>query len=152
MEVDLTLPVPPDFTVLVVRTDFSDDAAFDATCDLISAGDCEGYVPDLMTFEDRRLEGAEPDEVYQRAVDTEIEYLFIADARTITDPAHPLLVLNLLSDEDDEDEDEEQSPSRMFWTVPVEVCGIDANLGISNMDFVEFADNVDPDGVFRGFR
>ena len=149
----MTLPVPPDFTVLVVRTDFSDDAAFDATCDLISAGDCEGYIPDLMSFEDRRLEGSSPDEVYGLAVDTEIEYLFIANARTMTDPEHPLLVLNLLSDDDDEDDEEEaRPPSRMFWTVPAEVCGIDANLGISNMDFCEFADNVDADGVFRGFE
>ena len=157
MDADLTLPVPPEYHVLVVRTDFSDDAAFDAACDLISTGDCEGYMPDVMTFEDRRLEGSSPDEVYQLAVDTEIEYLFIADARTITDPEHPLLVLNLISDdddEDDEDDDEEEArpPSRMFWTVPAEVCAIDANLGISNMDFFEFAESVDPDGVFRGFE
>ena len=144
MDVDLTLPEPPEYTVLVVRTDFSDDAAFDAACDLISTGECEGYLPDVMTFEDRRLEGSSADEVYQLAVDTEIEYLFIADERTMADPEHPLLVLDVDCDE--------ERPGRTFRTLPAQVCGIDANLGISNMDYCEFADNVDPDGVFRGFE
>jgi hypothetical protein len=144
VEADLTLPVPPDFTVLVVRTDFSDDAAFDAVCGLISSGDMEGYTPDLIRFEDRRLDGAEPDVVYRRCVDTGIDYLFIADARTITDPEHPLLVLDVACDE--------ERPGRTFRSVPAKVCNIDANLGISNMDYWEYADEVDPDGVFRGFR
>ena len=29
--------------------------------------------------------------------------------------------------------------------------GVENNLSISNMDFYEFADNADADGIFRGF-
>jgi hypothetical protein len=29
--------------------------------------------------------------------------------------------------------------------------GVENNLSIANMDYSEFADEVDPDGVFRGF-
>jgi hypothetical protein len=29
--------------------------------------------------------------------------------------------------------------------------GVENNLSLVNMDFVEFAESVDPDGVFRGF-
>jgi hypothetical protein len=29
--------------------------------------------------------------------------------------------------------------------------GIENNLSIANMDFEEFAENVDDDGIFRGF-
>ena len=54
------------------------------------------------------------------------------------------MVLNVLSEEEDEDEDEEDEPGRTFLAVPAQVCSIDANLGISNMDFSEFADSVDP--------
>jgi hypothetical protein len=32
-----------------------------------------------------------------------------------------------------------------------EVASIEANLSIANMDFEEFADGVEDDGVFRGF-
>lgn len=144
MEADLTLPVPPEWHVLVVRTDFSDDAAFDVVCGLISSADVEGYTPDVIRFEDRRLDGAAPDEVYQLALDSDIAYLFIADARTMTDPEHPLLSVDVDSGGEE--------PGGTFLTVPSQVCHIDANLGISNMDFSEYADSVDPDGVFRGFR
>jgi hypothetical protein len=32
-----------------------------------------------------------------------------------------------------------------------EIADIEANLSIANMGFSEFADNVEDDGVFRGF-
>jgi len=32
-----------------------------------------------------------------------------------------------------------------------EVASIEVNLSIANMDFDEFADSADADGVFRGF-
>jgi len=31
------------------------------------------------------------------------------------------------------------------------MCSVENNLSIANMDFSEFADNVDKDGIFRGF-
>ncbi|WP_436838952.1 DUF6924 domain-containing protein [Nocardia salmonicida] len=40
---------------------------------------------------------------------------------------------------------------RTFRAIPREVESIVANLSISNMDVHDFADSVDPDGVFRGF-
>jgi hypothetical protein len=127
-----------------VRTDFSHDAVFDVVCALITADDVEGYTPGLVRFEDRRLDGAAPDEVYRLALGTDISYLFIADARTMTDPEHPLLALDVDSGGEE--------PGGTLRTVPLQVCHIDANLGISNMDFSEYADAVDPDGVFRGFH
>jgi hypothetical protein len=30
--------------------------------------------------------------------------------------------------------------------------GVENNLSVANMDFHEFADNVEDDGVFRGFK
>ncbi len=43
-------------------------------------------------------------------------------------------------------------PGRTFRTTIPEIASIEANLAIANMDFFEFADNVQPDGVFRGFE
>jgi hypothetical protein len=40
---------------------------------------------------------------------------------------------------------------RAFRSIPSEVEAIVANLSLANMDFAEFADKVDPDGIFRGF-
>jgi hypothetical protein len=53
---------------------------------------------------------------------------------------HPILVLDLADE-----------LGRIFRVVPREVSSIDNNLSIANMDWSDFADNVDADGVFHGF-
>src|SRR5205823_1651099 len=65
--------------------------------------------------------------------------LFIADSTTLTRPDHPVLVVDLLDDD-----------RRPFRCIPPELRGIDNNLNIANMDWAEFADAVDENGVFRG--
>ena len=42
-------------------------------------------------------------------------------------------------------------PLGNFRCVVPEVPSIEVNLSLGNMDFHEFADNTDSDGVFRGF-
>jgi hypothetical protein len=138
----MPLPVPDEYHVLVVRTDFSDDAAWESVCDIIRFADVEEYVPTLVTLEDREYEGASADALFQLA-DPELQYFFIADSQTMTHPEQPLVVVD--------NGTYSPHPGRTFRSVPAEVCAIDANLGISNMDFWEFADAVDNDGVFRGF-
>jgi len=136
----MSLPIPPDFHALVVRTDFTDDAAWHEVCRRIESFDCEGYKPTLLRVEDP---------AYDRAIVKDLlrspglYYAFVVDSRTIADLECPVLVVDLNPRSD--------QPGRTFRTIPAEVCAIDANLGISNMDFEEFADSVDPDGVFRGF-
>jgi hypothetical protein len=44
-----------------------------------------------------------------------------------------------------------REPGRTFRVIPSEVWGIENNLWLANMEFAEFADSVDPDGIFRGF-
>ena len=44
-----------------------------------------------------------------------------------------------------------EEPGRTFRVIPAEIWSVDNNLSIANMDFAEFADAVEPDGVFRGF-
>jgi hypothetical protein len=137
----MTLPVPPDFHALVVRTDFTDDATWLDVCRLIDTSGCEGYKPTLLLFEHPAYDGASVEMLLRSPG---LDYAFIVDSRAVADPEHPVLVVDL-------------NPvwgqrGRTFRTIPAEVCAIDANLGISNMGFEEFAEAVDPDGVFRGFR
>jgi hypothetical protein len=39
-----------------------------------------------------------------------------------------------------------------FRCIPAEMWGVENNLNIANMDWEDFADEVDADGIFRGFR
>jgi hypothetical protein len=48
-------------------------------------------------------------------------------------------------------EDMYHDPGRTFRVIPSEMWGVENNLSLSNMDFFEFADAADEDGVFRGF-
>ena len=58
-----------------------------------------------------------------------------------------------LSTEDSEDAELSDSYlGRSFRCVAGEVASIAANLAIANMDFSDFADSVEDDGVFRGFE
>jgi hypothetical protein len=136
----MSLPIPPEFSTLVVRTDFTDDGAFLEVCRLIEASDCEGYTPTLLRVEDPAYDGAT---VVQLLGSPGLDYAFVVDSRAIADPEHAVLVVDLDS--------EFGQPGRTFRTIPAEVSAIDANLGISNMDFEEFAESVGVDGVFRGF-
>jgi hypothetical protein len=138
----MPLPVPDEFHVLVVRTDFSDDVAWESVCDIIRFTNVEEYAPTLVTLEDRAYEGAGADELFRQA-DPELAYFFIADSQTMNDPEQSLIVVD--------NGTYSPHPGRTFRAVPAEVYSIDANLGISNMDFWEFADSVEADGVFRGF-
>jgi hypothetical protein len=47
--------------------------------------------------------------------------------------------------------DMHDEPGRWFRVVPGRISSVENNLSLANMHFGEFADHVDPDGVFRGF-
>ena len=68
-------------------------------------------------------------------------YVIVADAVTMGAPEPSLLVVDLF-----------EEPGRTFRAVPSAIQSIENNLSIANMDFWEFADNVDADGVFRDFK
>jgi hypothetical protein len=66
--------------------------------------------------------------------------LFVVDERALHDPEHPILVIDLVD-----------QPGRFFRVIPAELWSVENNLAIANMDFEEFAENTDADGVLRGF-
>jgi hypothetical protein len=59
----------------------------------------------------------------------------------ITRPEHPILVVDLYG-----------KPQKTFRVIPARLATVENNLAIANMDFDEFANAVDKDGVFRGFQ
>jgi hypothetical protein len=84
------LPEPEDLTSLVIRTDFSDDAAWQAVQATIDASEdypCATYVNDP----------AYANVDIQTLIDTEADqhYVFLAGAPTMTSEDHQLLVVDL---------------------------------------------------------
>lgn len=132
------LPATP--CALVLRTDFSDDAAWDAVCAASAAESPEGFSASLSFVSDPAFAGMTVEQVAALTTASYRTFLFIVDRVTITDPEMPLAVVDV-----------HDQPGRWFRVVPGRTWSIENNLSLANMNFREFADHADPDGVFRGF-
>lgn len=137
----MNLPQPDDMTSLVLRTDFSNDAAWE-TVQAAVDGAIEyrqaTYVsdPDFAGVSIRELVDADN----AASDDEKLTYLFLADTATMADEEYLLLAVDLFDE-----------PGRAFRVPPYWFADIAANLSIANMDFSDFADSVDGTGTFRGF-
>jgi len=133
-------PLPETERSLVLRSDFSDSVAWSEVCAEIQqpAGDFMAYVECVS---DPEYDGLQPEQlVSASALGPYRGYVFVVDRTTLTHPEHPILVVDLHNE-----------PGRTFRVIPAEMWAIENNLSLANMDFDEFADAVDEDGVFRGF-
>jgi hypothetical protein len=106
----------------------------------------EGFGADLEFVEEPALSGLGEDAIvaaYVRSCPRGYRHpvLFVVDQVTVASPEHPLLVINL-------DAEDESGP---FRALPSQVQSIENNLSLANIDYVDFARAVAPDGVFRGF-
>ncbi|MFG3696862.1 DUF6924 domain-containing protein [Micromonospora sp. NPDC047620] len=137
----ISLPQPDDLTSLVLRTDFTDEPAWEAVKAALRTWEGD----DSATFvSDPKYAGVS----LQRLVDADnaashedkLTYLFLADATTMADVECPLLALDLADE-----------PGRTFRVPPRWYADVSANLTIANVDFAEFANAVDRSDTYRGF-
>jgi len=135
------LPSPDDLTSLVLRTDFSDDAAWDELRAVLRS---EGAHRSATYVSDPAYAGV----TIQTLVDTDaaaseddkLTYVFVADAVTMSNDEWLLLAVDLEAD-----------PGRTFRVQPAAFTDVSANLAVANMDFADFADATDASGTFSGF-
>ena len=136
-------PLPSATEALVIRTDFSDQTTWDAIRQAICApvGE-EGFLAYVHFVDDRAYEGASAGDLLSLLVESRPRRYFaiIADRTTMIAPDHPLVIL-----------DAGDEPGRTFRAIPPAIQSIERLFSIANMDFHEFADSVDGDGIFRDF-
>jgi hypothetical protein len=127
---------------LVVRTDFSDQAAWQAIAAEVQAPQGEyGFLANVELVDDHSNQALPLDQLRERlATRSPCFFAFIVDATTIAHPEHPLLVIGLRENQDGD-----------FRAISSAIQSIENNLSLSNMDFDEFASSVDEDGIFRDF-
>ena len=133
-------PLPRSDMALVIRTDFSDDAAWHAVVAAIRQP-VEGFFAYVEFVDDPAFKDLTVEQLVALGDDLSMSYAIVADTVTLSGAEHTLLVVSLL-----------EEPGRVFRAIPSAIQSIENNLSITNMDFWEFADNVDADGVFRGFE
>jgi hypothetical protein len=147
----------------LLRTDFSDDAAWSTVVSEVTrpadlGGGYDEYQPAISPFDDRFFEGATGASLAEIWSSHAMEggYVLLADARSSAEAAdgRDVTVEYVdLSVEGDEDSELLHSYlGRTFRCAAREVAAIEANLSIANLDFSDFADSLDDQGVFRGFE
>ena len=129
----------------VVRTDFEDDDAWKTICELIRQPVPDGFGGEFYAYvdfiDDPAFRNLAERELLERVPNNfGHSFLMVVDKAATKGPDYPILIIGLL--------DEERG--RTFRAVPAQIQSIQNNLSIANLDFADFADYVDEDGVFRG--
>ncbi|WP_440104750.1 DUF6924 domain-containing protein [Streptosporangium sp. H16] len=136
--------LPKVDALLVVRTDFSDQERWQAVRNSLGDIDKDGWAKEfsgqVKVVEDPAYQGLTAQQILALLPEGyKDSILVIADKVTVDSQEMPFLVIEL----------------EFTWemrVIPSEIPGIHANLSIANMDFGEFAESADADGVFRGFH
>ena len=132
--------LPANQNSLLLRADFSDESAWQSICVAVQepVGDFRAYVECVS---DRAFEGVTPAEIPALVPEGSYRsFVFLVDRIAIASAEQLILVVDL-----------RREPGRSFRVVPRAAWSVENNLSIANMDFSDFADSVDANGVFRGF-
>ena len=134
--------IPKTENALVLRTDFSNHAAWETIRAIIRKPvGIFRFRANVDLFDDIEYAGITKDQLLELIPkDYSHTFIVVVDRTAISLPDHPLLIVDLY-----------ERSGREFRAVPSQIQGIENNLSIANMDFEEFAESVDESGVFRGF-
>ncbi|OHV71799.1 hypothetical protein BCD48_34360 [Pseudofrankia sp. BMG5.36] len=124
----------------MIRTDFSDDDVWEAVCAASVTTSPEGFEAHLLFISDPAFADLTVEQVMALPGARHYNALFIVDHVTISDRETPILAVDL-----------NREPGRTLRVIPAKMQSVENNLWVTNMDFSEFVDAADPDGVFRGF-
>lgn len=130
---------------LLIRTDFSDDAAWQRILAATAQEVVIGHGPitthaNLEVVADPLHADTHPEQLAELAGDYKEAhgFMILADAKSMNSPEHLLLLVDL-----------DAVPLRTFRAPPANIPLIENNLSLANMSFDEFANHTDVDGVFR---
>jgi hypothetical protein len=125
----------------LVRTDYSDPAAWARVRELIGRPTAEGFLANVEVIEDPSWAGTAPAEAIRRLHPAAGAHalVILADAQTMHDPEHSLLCLD-------------PRTLQSLRVIPSLLWSIENNLSLANLDWRDFAEEADKDGVLRGFR
>ncbi|MER5601561.1 hypothetical protein [Streptomyces sp. NPDC002265] len=139
--------LPQTESTLLIRTDFSDQAAWEALRTAATTPDDEEFVADVHVVDDPAYSDLTTEQIVALAPPGS-DLMIVADKSALTAPGMPLLAVQLF---DEEDEDAPEQGYDELRVVVEELSAIENNISIGNMDWEEFVDAADEEGVFRGF-
>ncbi|ORI21643.1 hypothetical protein [Rhodococcus sp. 1168] len=133
---------------LLIRTYFGDQGSWD---DIVAAASKSHTQSDgtevratLTLIDDTSFESASPAEVISLLQAPPPTYAFIADRQTFESSEMPILAIDIRNSGGSE-------PMPAFRVMPAVLADVENNLSIANLDFADYQNAADSDGIFRGF-
>ena len=134
--------IPKTENALILRTDFSNQDVWEEICEIIrkSVGDLH-FLAYVQFLDDKEYANITKNQLLELIPsDYNHSFIIVADQTTISGHDHSLLVMDLYG-----------RVGREFRAIPSQIQAIENNLSIANLDFEDFANSVDEDGIFRDF-
>jgi hypothetical protein len=148
------MPALPDRGALLVRTDFTDDDAWDQVRDEATREyGPDGFRANVEPVSDPEWAGVTWAAVKAASPVDEAgpTVLFIGDSITFASPQHPILVVDLNDKILSLAEFPEIADRTPFRCTPSALWDVENNLSIANLDWEDYADATEG-GVYRGFE
>ena len=133
-------PFPKSDNALVIRTDYSDQRAWDEIRQIILTP-VDGFLAYVDFIDDPEYADISKAQVMDLHRENGQSYAMIADGLTISNKDHPLLIVDLFA-----------HPGAEFRAEPGQIQSVQNNLSLANLDFSDFVESIDESGVFRGFH
>ncbi|WP_280357268.1 DUF6630 family protein [Nocardia otitidiscaviarum] len=133
----------PNKSVLV-RTWFGDDREWGTVVRETLTPSGEGFLAYTTLVDDPAFEGLSPEALRAKHPGGAL-VSFLADEVTLTHPEHPILAVWSLPPRGDN-----RVGYRPFRVVPAQLASVENNINAANLDWADFADRVDADGIYRG--
>ena len=131
--------IPETANALVLRTDFSDDKAWENLRDVLGQVHHDLFLANLSYLSDPDLAGVQPEDIpLLIQPESRHTFIFLADETTFNHPDMPLLAVDLFDE-----------GTTTFRSAASSVGCVENNLSLGNSDFEEFRDTVDADGILR---
>ncbi|WP_412027838.1 DUF6924 domain-containing protein [Deinococcus yunweiensis] len=142
-----SLPEPDDLTSLLIRADYSNEAAWQAAFDVVAApvllpGLPASFRARFTVVQDVSFGRLTMTGLHEVLQDSPVPEVFVADHLTVMGEEHTLLVVRVAPSD--------RGATESFRVAPSFAWAVQNNLSLANMDFLDFLADVDSDGVYRG--
>jgi hypothetical protein len=134
--------IPKSDQALLLRSDYSDQAAWDELRRLVEAPYEDGFRANLTFVDEPQISDKSLDELMTLVEASGYRsFFFVADREAIMGHDHAVIVVDLVDQR-----------GRNFRVIPSQMWSVENNLSLANLDFSDFVESTDSAGVYRGFR
>lgn len=139
--------IPAGDSVLLIRTNFTDNHAWLSIMRAATAENDEGFSANLTVLDDASWSGLSAQDVFTAHVGDTVRCIaFIVDEATIHDTVQrAILCVNLGGGGG------KGKKLRTMRVIPSELWSVENNLSLGNMEWRDFSTALDERGVFTGF-